>query len=592
MAATPPADGPLLVYGPRSLEYDFGPGHPLTPKRFGPGIDLLRAVGAEPGLAPAPATDDDLLRVHLPAYLAQVRRFSADPTLPGAMGVGLSDQPAFAGMHEVSAIVAAGSLRAMEAILRGDVEHAHQPGGGLHHAMPAKAWGFCIYNDPALAVARARADGLRVLYVDLDVHHGDGVQLVAYDDPGVLTLSLHESGQYLFPGTGFVDEVGEGAAAGSSVNLPLEPYTGETAWLAAVRALLPTLAAVFGPDVVVSQHGADSHAWDPLAHLRVTTTAHAEAARLVDAIAHRWASGRWLATGGGGYDAYRVVPRTWALTWLAGAHREPDEATPAAWRDRWDDEAAAFGTPGMPTTFLDAPNAGQPVGHQQAAADEESLRTLERVRRVAIPALVRVAEDRGWWTPSLTWAGRQVHGSPVADAADRAGGLVAVRAPGPGSPVVQALSAAELARLTLAPRTIPPFDPADALALLRAAAADGARVVGAIDGDLLVGVAVAAPTVSGGSAEALLALGVAPAYRRRGLGRALLGRLVADRPAGLAITATINAAERDVVEPLDVALRIDIAGRLLRGAGFELPPVSPDVRRDDPWAIEGRLAPG
>ena len=193
MAATPPADGPLLVYGPRSLEYDFGPGHPLTPKRFGPGIDLLRAVGAEPGLAPAPATDDDLLRVHLPAYLAQVRRFSADPSLPGAMGVGLSDQPAFAGMHEVSATVAAGSLRAMEAILRGDVEHAHQPGGGLHHAMPAKAWGFCIYNDPALAVARARAEGLRVLYVDLDVHHGDGVQLVAYDDPGVLTLSWSES---------------------------------------------------------------------------------------------------------------------------------------------------------------------------------------------------------------------------------------------------------------------------------------------------------------------------------------------------------------------------------------------------------------
>jgi len=158
--------------------------------------------------------------------------------------------------------------------------------------------------------------------------------------------------------------------------------------------------------------------------------------------------------------------------------------------------------------------------------------------------------------------------------------------------VVKPLSAAELARLTLAPRTIPPFDPADALALLRAAAADGARVVGAIEGDLLVGVALAAPTVSGASAEALLALGVAPAYRRRGLGRALLGRLVAGRPAGLAITATINAAERDVVEPLDVSLRIDIAGRLLRGAGFDLPPVSPDVRRDDPWAIEGRLAPG
>src|SRR5918993_92088 len=352
--------GPLLVFGPRSLAYDFGPHHPLTPKRFGPGIDLLRAVGAEPSLAPDPATDEELLRIHLPAYVEAVRRFSVDPSRAGAMGIGLSDNPAFAGMHEAGATVAAGSLRAMEAILRGDVEHAHQPGGGLHHAMPDRAWGFCIYNDPALAIARARADGLRVLYLDLDVHHGDGVQVMSYGDPGVMTVSWHESGRYLFPETGFIDEVGQGAAAGTSVNMPFEPFTGESAWLAAVRALLPTLAAVFGPDVVVSQHGADSHAWDPLAHLRVTTTAHQEAARLVDAVAHRWAGGRWLATGGGGYDAYRVVPRTWALTWLAGAHREPDGETPPAWRERWEAEAGAFGTPGIPVPFLDEPNPGQP----------------------------------------------------------------------------------------------------------------------------------------------------------------------------------------------------------------------------------------
>ncbi|HET7828372.1 MAG TPA: hypothetical protein VFL03_02345, partial [Candidatus Limnocylindrales bacterium] len=177
-------EGPLLVFGPRSLEYDFGPHHPLTPRRFGPGIDLLRAVGAQPSLAADPATDEELLRIHVPAYVAAVRRFSADPTLPGEMGIGLSDNPAFEGMHEASAIVAAGSLRAMEAILRGDVEHAHQPGGGLHHAMADRAWGFCIYNDPALAVVRARAEGLRVLYVDLDVHHGDGVQAMTYEDPG------------------------------------------------------------------------------------------------------------------------------------------------------------------------------------------------------------------------------------------------------------------------------------------------------------------------------------------------------------------------------------------------------------------------
>ncbi len=317
--------GPLLVFGPRSLAYDFGPSHPLTPRRFGPGIDLLRHLGAVPGLAPEPAAEDALLRLHLPEYVAAVRRLSADPSGKGAMGLGLADNPAFAGMHEAAAAVAGGSLAAMEAILGGRALHAHHPGGGLHHAMADRAWGFCIYNDVALAVVRARTEGLRVLYVDLDVHHGDGVQALTYGDPGVLTLSLHESGRYLFPGTGFLDELGDGPAAGSAVNVPFEPYSGETVWLAAVRALVPTLAAVFGPDVVVSQHGADTHAWDPLANLRVTTTAMAEAARVVDAVAHRWAGGRWLATGGGGYEVYRVVPRAWALTWLAGAHREPPE---------------------------------------------------------------------------------------------------------------------------------------------------------------------------------------------------------------------------------------------------------------------------
>jgi acetoin utilization protein AcuC len=163
--------------------------------------------------------------------------------------------------------------------------------------MPDRASGFCIYDDPALAVARARIDGLRVLYVDLDVHHGDGVQAIFYDDPGVLTLSFHETGRYLFPGTGEVDELGEGIAAGTSLNVPLQPGTGEGAWLTAIRSLVPEVAAAFGPDLVVSQHGADSHAFDPLAHLRVTTTAMGEVARLVDAVAHRYAGGRWLATG-------------------------------------------------------------------------------------------------------------------------------------------------------------------------------------------------------------------------------------------------------------------------------------------------------
>ena len=157
-------------------------------------------------------------------------------------------------------MVAGGSILAMEAILRGDEEHAFHPGGGLHHAMADRASGFCIYDDPALAIARARRDGLRVLYLDFDVHHGDGVQDLFWDDPQVMTVSFHESGRYLFPGSGFLDEVGEGTAAGTVVNVPMEPETGEGAWLEAVTRLVPELAAAFGPDVIVSQHGADSHA--------------------------------------------------------------------------------------------------------------------------------------------------------------------------------------------------------------------------------------------------------------------------------------------------------------------------------------------
>jgi acetoin utilization protein AcuC len=364
------ADGPLLVFGPRSLTYDFGPGHPLTPRRFGPGIDLLRAVGAEPGLAPEPASDEDLLLCHEAAYIATVRRFSSAPWGPPAAGIGPgTDDPPFAGMHEAGASVAGGSLRAVEAILRGDVDHAFHPGGGLHHAMPDRASGFCIYNDPALAIARARRDGLRVLYVDLDVHHGDGVQAIFADDPAVLTVSFHESGRYLFPGTGFPDERGAGEAAGTVVNVPFEPGTGERAWLAAVESLVPELAAAFGPDLLVSQHGADSHAWDPLAHLRVTTTAMGAAARLVDRVAHRWAGGRWLATGGGGYDVYRVVPRAWALTWLAGAHREAPAAIPEAFRERWAVEASRHGQAPIPATFDDPARADGPGHDDQGPAD-------------------------------------------------------------------------------------------------------------------------------------------------------------------------------------------------------------------------------
>ena len=374
------SNGPLLAFGPRSTTYDFGRGHPLTPLRFGPGIDLLDAVGAVPGLAPDPAPEADLLLCHDPAYVAAVRRLSADPDGTPAAGIGrYGDDPPFEGMHEAAAAVAGGSMTAMRAILAGDAEHAFHPGGGLHHAMRDHASGFCIYDDPALAIAVARLAGKRVLYIDLDVHHGDGVETLHAADPDVLTVSFHESGRSLFPGTGFVGQAPPGSAVGSVVNMPFESFTGAAVWLEAVQAIVPVLAERFKPDIVVSQHGADSHAWDPLAHLRVTTTAMGAAARLVDEIAHRYADGRWLATGGGGYDAFRVVPRMWALVWLAGAHLSVPAATPAVWRARWADAAEAYGMPGMPETFEDPSSVGASVDALQRTADDASRRTLNEV---------------------------------------------------------------------------------------------------------------------------------------------------------------------------------------------------------------------
>jgi len=546
----------------------------LTPRRFGPGIDLLRSVGAEPGLAPEPAPDEDLLLVHTARYLDVVKRFSEDPWRPPEAGIGLGgDDPPFTGMHEAAASVADGSLRAIEAILRGDVEHAFHPGGGLHHAMRDRASGFCIYDDPALAIARARRDGLRVLYLDFDVHHGDGVEAIHLGDPGVMTVSFHESGRYLFPGTGFVDDIGNGEAAGTAVNVPFEPLAGEQVWLAAVRSIVPAIAAAFGPDLVVSQHGADGHAWDPLAHLRLTTTAMGEAARLVDRVAHRWADGRWLSTGGGGYDAYRVVPRTWSLVWLAGAHREAPEVTPVAWRERWAAEGERHGQSPPPTHFADPPNAGLPMDAEQEAAERESETAVALARLVAVPALLREAPALGWWDP--------LHDDQPALRGARAAAPVAV-----DPLIIEALTPDALERLTLEPRVIPPADPDAAQALLAAvlaAPADRrAEAAAAIAGDRIVAVAIVGPATPD-RGRPLLALGVAPAYRGRGVAARLLRGLVGRVPGE--ITATVTVAERDPVEPLDHALRRSIARRLLEGAGFGVQPAEGLIARADPAAL-------
>jgi acetoin utilization protein AcuC len=565
------SDAPLLVFGPRSLTYDFGPNHPLTPRRFGPGIDLLRALGAEPGLAPAPATDEELLLCHTSRYIDVVKRFSEtdhEPWADAEAGIGPGDDPPFPGMHEAGATVAGGSLRAIEAILRGDADHAFHPGGGLHHAMPGRASGFCIYDDPAIAIARARQAGERVLYIDLDVHHGDAVEAIHAADPGVLTISFHESGRYLFPGTGFVSEVGSGAAAGSVVNVPFEPETGEAAWLTAVSTIVPELAAAFAPDVIVSQHGCDTHAWDPLADLLVTTTAMGAAARLVDTMAHRWSGGRWLATGGGGYGVYRVVPRAWAHVWLAAAHREGPDRLPPAWRERWAAESGRYGDPSLPETLDDAANAGLVMSPSQAAAEARSLETAELARRLAVPRLICEAVDRGWWSP--------IDGpAPVAASPSGAGGS--------GSAIVDRPDRATLDRLAFSPRLVAGLDSASLRAIIDSSRLD---LTIAVDGAQVVGVIASAPTQEAGTQRSILAVGVAPESRRHGLATELLARHLGSFDPATAWSATVTGAERDPVEPLDRSLRATIARRILERNGFDVQPAAGPLGRADRAAFD------
>jgi acetoin utilization protein AcuC len=324
------------------IGYDFGHDHPLNPLR----VDLTMRLARDLGVLdlptvtmvhPAPATDDELLLVHEPEYVAAVKAAGDDPTrVDLARGLGTPDTPTFRHMHEASALVVGATLAAARAVWSGDAEHAVNVAGGLHHAMPGAGSGFCVYNDPAVAIAWLLEQGAeRVAYVDVDVHHGDGVERAFWDEPRVLTVSIHESGRYLFPGTGFPEDTGGPGAAGSAVNLALPPGTGDGPWLRAFHAVVPPLLAEFAPQVLVTQHGCDSHALDPLAHLGLSLDGQRTSYAALHQLAHRYAGGRWLATGGGGYELAQVVPRAWThlLAEAAGTPVPPETAVPAGWRE-------------------------------------------------------------------------------------------------------------------------------------------------------------------------------------------------------------------------------------------------------------------
>ncbi|ARX85465.1 acetoin utilization protein AcuC [Streptomyces alboflavus] len=319
--------------------YDFGPEHPMDPVRLALTRSLINAFGLDRDLdvvAAKRAGESTLGLVHREDYVDAVKAASADPaSARGAYGLGTEDDPAFAGMHEVSALIAGQSVGAAEAVWQGDALHAVNFAGGLHHAMPGSAAGFCVYNDASLAIARLLELGAeRVAYVDVDVHHGDGVQATFWDDPRVLTISLHEHPRTLFPGTGWPEETGADSAAGSAVNVALPAGTGDAGWVRAFHAVVPELLAEFRPQVLVTQHGADTHFEDPLAHLAVSLDAQRAVQVACHELAHAYADGRWVALGGGGYAVVDVVPRSWThlVAVAAGREIEPSAEVPEGWR--------------------------------------------------------------------------------------------------------------------------------------------------------------------------------------------------------------------------------------------------------------------
>ncbi|MGD0069541.1 MAG: acetoin utilization protein AcuC [Streptosporangiaceae bacterium] len=343
-----------VAWDERLTDYHFGPDHPLAPVRLELTMRLAHEFGlwTQPGVtvaAPPPATDADLVLVHDAPYITAVdavSRWAEDLGAHGleatqfryarAFGLGTEDNPIFPGMHEASALVAGATLAAARAVRSGSAQHGASIAGGMHHAMAAHASGFGVYNDVAVAIAWLLGQGAeRVAYVDIDAHHGDGVQAAFYADPRVLTISLHQHPATLFPFTGLPAETGGPGAEGSAVNVALPAGTGDAGWLRAFHAIVPPLLRQFQPQVLVSQHGCDTHRLDPLAHLELSIDAQRAAHAAIHALAHEVAGGRWLLTGGGGYELVHVVPRTWThlLAEATGQPIEPGASTPAPWRD-------------------------------------------------------------------------------------------------------------------------------------------------------------------------------------------------------------------------------------------------------------------
>jgi acetoin utilization protein AcuC len=374
--------------------YGFGGGHPFNPLRIRLTLELCEALGlleGYPFVTSTPATDENLTTVHSLTYVRMVQkagRGRGDRWDLMRYGLGTGDNPVFPDMHDACARVVGAVLEACRLVVGGEAAHAMCVSGGLHHALRSKASGFCVYNDAGVAIARLKEEnpGIRIAYVDTDAHHGDGVQWMFYDDPEVMTVSMHESGRYLFPGTGGIEERGRNGGVGYSVNVPLEPFTDDSSWISCFEAVVPEVLRAFEPDLIISQNGCDGHALDPLTHLAATTRLYEYIPRRIHELAHELCEGRWVATGGGGYDIWRVVPRAWTALWSVVSHQELPERVPEDWLAVRSAESPVS----LPQLMRDDPADFLPAAHAPQMPDR-NRRTTERLLESVLPLIHRSA---------------------------------------------------------------------------------------------------------------------------------------------------------------------------------------------------------
>lgn len=371
----------VFIFSEDQLGYKFSETHPFNQKRLVLTIDLLKKMNALPDdlIVPARiATDEELLLAHDERYIDIVKKASRGELTPEAgesYGIGTEDTPIFENMHEASARLVGGTLTAADWVMEGKAQHALNLGGGLHHGFRGKASGFCIYNDSSVAINYLKTKyNARVLYIDTDAHHGDGVQWSFYDDPDVCTVSIHETGRYLFPGTGNINERGSGQGYGTSFNFPIDAFTEDESFLEIYRTSMKEIIEFFKPDVILTQNGADAHYLDPLTHLYGTMNIYKEIPKIAHELAHEYCEGRWIAVGGGGYDIWRVVPRAWSLIWMEMNNFPlPSGKLPETWLEKWQPESPVK----LIDTWEDPPNMYKAIP-RKAEITDKNLQMLNK----------------------------------------------------------------------------------------------------------------------------------------------------------------------------------------------------------------------